>query len=389
MNLPVEFSIKKEIENVFGRRIVSSRDCIQLSDEIYQRTQTQINPNTLRRFFGLVKAETSPSNSTLTILSQYCGFQSLDEVKRINKEDISPDSNAENFLHFLVSLFRNVQVKDEEDETFLNIALNTIYFLNRNPCLTEKFQIQVSKTKNGRIFYFEKFVNIDRLNSYYGNGLRHYYSENPDTKAQVFAHSLLVYRFWLTEERKILEKHFDIITGQNVKAPLPPFVYGRYLAALLYYADNNSQNTEKILLHIYDYYTSFPKSYASPCFPRFELYIIESLILTGHYEEGLYYIREVKKSYSEEAEIDQWKFCQNFLLFEAIALCKLNNQASAVAIFDKINPIQFYFLRKSFCNILYLILSEQLKKKQSPRQEEQLNQLIRETGFYRLKKLFE
>ena len=192
MSLQVESTIKQEIQNVFGRRIVSSRDCIQLSEEIFHKTKTQLNPNTLRRFFGLVKAENSPSNSTLTILSQYCGFQSLDEVTTINKEGVLSDSNAENFLHFVVSLFRNVQLRDEEDETFLNLALNTIYFLNRNPSLTDKFQVQVSKTKNGQIFYFEKFVNIDKLNGYYGNGLRHYYSENPDTRAQVFAHSLLV-----------------------------------------------------------------------------------------------------------------------------------------------------------------------------------------------------
>jgi hypothetical protein len=86
MRVAVESAIKEEIVNIFGRRIVSSRDCIQLSDEIFQKTRLQLNPNTLRRFFGLVKAAYPPSHSTLTILSKYCGFQSVEEVT-INRND--------------------------------------------------------------------------------------------------------------------------------------------------------------------------------------------------------------------------------------------------------------------------------------------------------------
>ena len=73
MRVAIESAIKEEIVNIFGRRIVSSRDCIQLSDEIFHKTKLQLNPNTLRRFFGLVKAAYPPSHSTLTILSKYCG----------------------------------------------------------------------------------------------------------------------------------------------------------------------------------------------------------------------------------------------------------------------------------------------------------------------------
>src|SRR6476620_7481999 len=91
MRCQVESLIKKEIQYIFGRQIVSSRDCIQLSDEIFKRTKVQLNPNTLMRFFGLVKAEYPPSQSTLTILSKYCGFQSVDEVNAVRK-DVSYDS---------------------------------------------------------------------------------------------------------------------------------------------------------------------------------------------------------------------------------------------------------------------------------------------------------
>jgi hypothetical protein len=68
MRYPVEVLIRNEMEHVFGRTIVSSRDCIQLSHDVFQKTRCQLNPNTLRRFFGLVKATYPPSHSTLTIL---------------------------------------------------------------------------------------------------------------------------------------------------------------------------------------------------------------------------------------------------------------------------------------------------------------------------------
>ena len=72
--------LKSEVEETFGRRIISSRDCIHLSEEVYFKSGYRINHNTLRRFYGLVKADYPPSTSTLTIISKYCGFNSLEEV---------------------------------------------------------------------------------------------------------------------------------------------------------------------------------------------------------------------------------------------------------------------------------------------------------------------
>lgn len=389
MKLQVESLIKQEIENVFGRRIVSSRDCIQLSDEIFHRTKLQLNPNTLRRFFGLVKADHPPSNSTLTILSKYCGYQSVDDVKtsNINNEPTTETGNDEKVLNFLVSLFRNMEV-DSEDKTFLTLALNTVDFLNKNPSLRDKFQVQIAKTKNGQEFYFEKFVNIDKLNGYYGNGLRYYHSEKPVVRVQVFAHSLLVYRYWLTGNWEMLEHHFNILSTQNLSPAIPPFIYGRYWAAMLYHAEINSQSAEKVMLNAYKYYSGISKEDDVNSFPRFELYLAEALVLTGHFEEGLYYIGEAKKRHSEKDDYAHWKFFQNFLLLETIALCKTGRYLAATEQFDKINPMHFYFLRKSLCHILYLLLTEQLKKRQSPKLTGQIDTLIQETGFSRLKKIF-
>ena len=156
MKFHVQTLIKKEIEHVFGRRIVSSRDCIQLSDEIYHKTKVQLNPNTLRRFFGLVKAEYATSYSTLTVLSRYCGFQSVDEVQQVKKELAPTVPEPDSVLNFLIGLFRDVQVPDRDDKTFLSLVMHTVNYLNRNLSLTDQFQVQIAKTRNGQDIYFEK-----------------------------------------------------------------------------------------------------------------------------------------------------------------------------------------------------------------------------------------
>ena len=388
MKIEVESVIKDEIENIFGRRIVSSRDCIQLSDEIFQKTKFQLNPNTLRRFFGLVKASFPPSHSTLTILSKYCGFQSVDDFRYVSKSNGHSEISNESTLHFLVSLFRDITVKDANDKTFLSLVINTVNFLNRNPALTDKFQCQISKTKNGQEFYFEKFVNIDKLNGYYGNGLRYYYSEKRIINSQVFAHSLLVYRYWLTGNNEMLKKHFLILEQQKLNNAVTPFIYGRYWAAQLYHAHVFGQSADKIILAAYKYYTSVSKEYSATSFPRFELYMAEALVLTGYCEEGLYYIQQAKKNYTENDDYNYWKFFQNFILLETIAYAKISDGAGVDELFAQINPMEFYFLRKTFSNILYLLLIDQLKK-QGLKHDEQLDALINETVFIRLKSIFE
>ena len=387
MRLAIESAIKEEIVNIFGRRIVSSRDCIQLSDEIYQKTRLQLNPNTLRRFFGLVKADYQPSHSTLTILSRYCGFQSVEEVVvNRNGNYREEDTTADGTLQFLVSLFRDITVKDSNDCTFLSVVINTVNFLNRQYQFADKFQSQVAKTKNGQEFYFEKFVNIDRLDSYYGNGLRYYHAEKKVADSQVFAHSLLVFRYWLTEKNDLLKHHFKILEQQRPSTSITPFIYGRYWAAQLYYAHAFSQSPDKIISGAYNYYSSVSKEDSAVSFPRFELYLAEALVLTGHPEEALYYIQQAKKDYTEKDDYAYWKFYQNFILLETIAQTKMQTD-SVNELFDKINPTQFYFLRKQYSNILYLLLIAQLKK-QNPRHDEQMKALINETGFVRLCTIF-
>jgi hypothetical protein len=382
------YLLKEEVEDTFGRMIATSRDCLQLSEEIYFKTSYRINANTLRRFFGLVKAEYPASTSTLTILSKYCGFNTLDEVHYIRKHNGEPLPEGSSLLDFIIALYRDTQIRDVNDETFLALVKQTIQLLNKQPELAEKFQRAIAKTRNGQDFYFEQFVNIDKLNSYFGDGLRFYLSEKQDPEAQIFGYSLLCLRDWLTEDHQSMRKHFEEIKRLKPSRNTHPFVSGRYYAAHLYFADMQGLNTDKILFEAYNLHTGIAPAKDNYClFPCFEYMFSSALMLTMHYHEALHYTEYALKNYTERHHYMDKGFYKSLELIRAIAFCKCGQKKEAEDLYNRLRPSQFYFLTKKVNTILYLLLGNWLGKR-NPKWEEQMEDLAKETGFTRLKKLF-
>jgi hypothetical protein len=383
MNYELKTALKQEIEYVFGRQVLTARDCIELCGEIFNKTEKQLNPNTLRRFFGLVKADHPPSKSTLAILSRYCGYHSTEELGTVNKNLTGMESIEHDSLHYyFVSLFRELPVEDIHDKTFLNLVKHTIEFLNRNAVMTDKFQSSIAKTRNGQKFYFEYFINIDKLNCYYDSGLRYYFNEMKTPEARVFTHSLMVFKNWLNDSTDKVQFHAEELLSKISLTKLNASVLGLYYAALLYNAQVSGASITDILIDIYSFHSSCAKS-KNEELVHFEYVISEALVLTGHFQHALYFIEQ---SDSRGAMNDQAGIrvsVQNFKLLKAICQFKSNELKEAEKIFDEIRPSEFYFLSKRFAGILYLHLAGELKRK-NIKYNHSLNTLIRETGFIRL-----
>jgi len=387
MRLQLQTVIKEEIEQVFGRRVLSSRDCIELSNEIYYRTQNQLNPNTLRRFFGLVKAEYPASQSTLTILSKYCGFYSVDEIYKLNKTNQDQETiGEEGLLHYLVSLFRETPVSEKHDKTFLSFVKQTISFLDYTPVLADKFQSLVAKTRHGQDYYFERFVNVDRLNSYYEAGLRHYLNEKRTTEANLFVNSILVYKHWLTGDDAKLAKYGAQIPARGQSDIANSYLECRYYAALLFQADVCGNPAEELLIDIYKLYSGMSNSATAEQLSYFEYVVSEGLILTGHYQDGLYYLSKFIKRMKTTDICPYVVSSENVRVLEAIGYYKTEDEELAEKIFDNIKPSGFHFLSRKFANTLYLYLASKLKRK-NEKVADSFSTLIGETGFARLKKL--
>ena len=388
MRTEVEIVIRREIEQVFGRSIISSRDCIELSEEIFKRTQQQLNPNTLRRFFGLVKADYPPSQSTLSILSKYCGFYSVEDAysqKKSKPQD--PESvDADSLIYYFDSLFREIHVRDNYDKQVFTLVKHTIRFLNDNPTVVDRFQRMISKTKNGQEVYFEQFVNTDKLNEYFGDGLRYYACEKNTAEAHLFSNSLQVFRYWLIDNTLKLKQHFDLLPLEENFLSLKYFVAGRYFAAQIFHAHVNKGSISEVLINIYKYHSLLVKEHSEYQRLHFEYVVAEALALCSNFPEALFYLDQTGSLPSKPVH-HAFFTEQNFKLIKSLCLYRLGRISEAGALFDELKPSEFLFITKKISGILYHYLASGLRRKNLKYRQSQ-SSMIKETGFVMLEKYF-
>jgi len=377
--------LKAEVEKIFGRKILSSSDCQNLCNEITRTNSVKISFNTIRRFFNLMKADGQPSMYTLNALSIYCGFSSFDSFITIKEKSgiTGQQEEVSILLNFLTLFFKNIEVCKRSDATYLSLVQQTVLQLDHHPSIIDCFQREIAKTKNGQSFYFEEFVFVDKLNSYYGSGLLYYLNEKNTKEAQIFGYSLLCYHSWLTQNNEGLQKHYQKVMYYDIDKSISNSVNARYFAAQLFYAAAFGLDQQAIMVKAKRFYLSAmhePESSTSNCF---ETIFSEALILTANYENALFYIEEllieVKRNIPCYIEVSLY---ESICVLKAIAFANTARKTKAFEILKNINPNKFSFLSRKFMNILYLSVRQMLKNKTE--EQEQIQHLIHDTGFTRL-----
>ncbi|RYZ50185.1 MAG: hypothetical protein EOO14_19680, partial [Chitinophagaceae bacterium] len=224
--------LRKEIEAHFGRKVLSNKECIELSKDIFTKSGLLVSVTTLRRFFGLIKSDHLPSYTTLNHLAVYCGHRSYDDLEPLQSAG-EPNPEESKLVRYIVSLFTNTVTDDVHDPTYLSLVRHTILFLNGQPLLMDAFQRAIAKTKNGQTFYFERFINVDKLNGYFGRGLEYYLAEKKTKEAQIFGHALLALRYWLSKKDDLFLLHAQELLSYGLDRAIHPFVCGRYYGTKL------------------------------------------------------------------------------------------------------------------------------------------------------------
>lgn len=381
-NLPL--TLKEEVELTFGRPVFTAKDCMELRSEIFNRTKVQISPNTLRRLFGLVKATNGPSKATLNVLAQYCGFYSLSDVPQSTQRIGEPEMiHREHVLNFLYGLFQEVPIEEMKKEILLELVKNILLLLNREQELANLFQRQIAKTPNGQTLYFEQFIHLDKLNDYYGDGLRYYMYEKKTVEAECFGYSMLTFRYWLSGDDEKLRQSFEQLQAIYPPYGKNPFIVGRYYAARLFYAHIEGEDPRKILGEAHKYHLGASQHKGRKQeFPFFEYVLSAALVLTRHSGEAQYYIDYALEKFDRDPFFARLGNYQILYLLKGIAHSDAGEKGQAERIFDKTNPSEFSFLSKKFSTILYLWLAGKLRRR-IHRKEELLDALILETGFKR------
>jgi hypothetical protein len=381
--------LRSAIEITFGRKILASSDCFHLANDISYRVQFKISFNTLRRFFHLMKSDHQPSLYTLDILAKYCGYSSFADFTTNYQKHI-PEKKIENIslLNYLILVLGKTELSHKGDATYINLLEQSIKYLDHHPDVIDHFQREIAKTENGQLYYYEFFIHVDKLNSYYGKGLNYYIKEKKSNNAQIFANSLLCYQNWMFQNSNGLEEHSRIIISIGINESSPSFIAGRHFASQLYYAEAFGLEQESILLKARQYYYSIsPSKEKYQLLFFFELIMAESLMLTGHSEEALFYLDEIfKKRKNFIPHYIDSKLSEIIYLFQAVSLAHSGKETRAKDLIEHIDPHKFYFLNKQYLSILYLGLKQMLLKRNS--YEKQIDYLIEHTGFKRLASFF-
>lgn len=359
-----------------------------MSEEVFRKISVNINANTLRRYFGLIKSVTRPSFTTLDILSRFCSFSSFDEfvnrkttVFKIGDVDYYSDS----ILNYLISLFKNTPVK-QNDRGFISIVSFTIQLLQRHPELIDKFQREISKTKNGQEFYFEKFIQIDALNFSYGDGLRYYLMEKKTIEAQIFGHSLLCVKSWLVEDDAGVKKHHNEIYKCPIPKNMHPSIVAHFYVVQLLFATINRTSTEKILAKILQAHVAIKvKAVDYQSFPFFEYIISPVLLLIGQPADAVYYINHAFSDYSRNSTGIKATFFHTMDIIKTVAMLKMGKKKEAKNLYKAIRSENYNLLTKNADMLLYLFLGKSLNAdNNTPGDQKEIKALIAKTGFTRL-----
>jgi hypothetical protein len=373
--------LKNCIEKEFGRKITGSHDCNELSDEIFRKTDKALNANTLRRFFGLVTYNFQPSKTTLNVLANYCGYSSFHKVpETLDIEENNAVSN-ESVLEFLKSLYR-IEVKEKNDLVYFSIVKETVNLLNRNAHLRNDFHRYIAKTKNGRTYYFEKFTNLDGLNSFYGEGFREYLLERNDIADKIFGHSLQAMRYWLSMDDANMKQHYFQLRNHKPGPGVKGNAAAMFYASHLFYNIAQNSPAEPVLEEAKNFHCRMQPEHGYWLASSFELIFLKALAFSGLYQESIYYIqcaREKVHQYSPFNDFDR----NTLQLYEAFVLFHLLEYEKAKTALRGINPENFNFLSKKLDTTVYLILKSKLENAPT-RYLLQIQSLIAETGYDRL-----
>ena len=160
------------VQKTFGSNVMFSKDCILLSDDIYDNIQVRISAQTLRRLMNFIDDGVKISNTSLNYLAVYCGYENYkDFIKLYNDNTKIVDSKDIKYI----KLFYSINPKNPSlDENYHNASKNIAKLLLRDNDLLNSTSTFLAKNKSAQIFFYERFPFIDGLSSGYSIHLSKY-----------------------------------------------------------------------------------------------------------------------------------------------------------------------------------------------------------------------
>ncbi len=183
--------LKQELESLFEQE-VSIANSQLFSDLIFEKTNNYVSSSTIQRFFELVSNTSKTSKNTLNFLANYVGYSSWLDFQQKHKEErpisksslILPDRYGKilfdiclknhdfksviNYLEYLPAYFTDYDLLKNVGQSLGKVIRKDLKA--RSILLPE-----LAKSKVGRFYFYENFVDIDYLNHYYKDAITKHY----------------------------------------------------------------------------------------------------------------------------------------------------------------------------------------------------------------------
>lgn len=238
--------LKKYLQKKANLQCTSFPEIQQLQSKIQKETGEYLSIQTLNRFFGLIKNDFNPASVTLDILARYLHYDSFKEFERAHQKQQAQEPVISVSSELIRLLFANVDADRWSDKSLVSIMRNICLMLKKYPHMAEEVCTFMATTDYGRRCFYEQFINIDALDSYYGSGLKYYITQTKDREQLFFAYSMLALRYFLTLRYDQFNYYYNKVLEYSLADVLTfsPSMVGRYFACQVLNAVLNNEVVE-------------------------------------------------------------------------------------------------------------------------------------------------
>lgn len=375
------------IQKTFGSTILYSKDCLLLSEDIFNKIQIRISAQTLRRLMNFINDGVNISNTSLNHLSVYCGYENYLDFTKLNNDNKKTVDSKE-VKH--IKLFYSIHVKTNGfDDNYHNASKNISKLLLANDSLLAKTSTFLSKNPASQVYFFERFPFIDRLSSGYNFHLKKYLYEKKSGEAQLFGNCLLYLGYALANNSK-RHKQIALINEIEIDEKIHPFPLARKYACNLiehYLNQNKTELNHWITISIKESnkINKTKKEYLN--FPYFQFIIADTFNLIERPIEAAEILKICELDYKRipDSTLDEG-YIEALDLIKAINLFYLGKKSDCKRILNRLQAKDIIFIMHDYFQIQRLIVEINLFKNthtgiKIQKKQNQLNALIKKTNF--------
>ena len=332
-------TLKREIEARLDFKIQFSKDCLKLSEMIYQVTKSYISASTIRRIWGFEKSDFSLSYGTMDILRGFLQMQ------------LSNVSGRSELADFVLDFFKPLHFENisQDDKAFQASCRRIALLLRKDQLLFDAVYEQLAQADEGRKFYYELFPDYEILSRGQDKGYEAYLNYSTTKSDKIFAHCILFFAAHLKGDNVKMIYHAELAADLfDDSVNLHPFVLGRFYFTQIIADLNNSRDywikeaivTEsEIERNVHGSFTEFP---------GFHYFVCDALRIAGLWEELLLLSSVAIDEFPRYSEFEWKGYYQQMEMFQAMALFYKGNREVALKLIKRINPDKFYFISKEY-----------------------------------------